>query len=234
MRQQYEATAIISMAPAPTTPNGLLVTGLAASADAQLVPSLSTARAATQRLPPSVAASIDPAILSGKIISSASVDNQLLFVTAEWQDASLAPALSNAVASAFIAQERRRLEGRYIIINRGLLAKQRSLSRLIHRAAGPGAAMNWLQAQYADALSKVIQEDADARIEASMQEASLTLAEPANANSIVKVGPKALVNGLLGGALAFVLALLIVFTIAPSDRQIDDQTLKPVLAKTGD
>src|SRR5579859_5766240 len=48
--QQYEASTIIALAPPPQGPNGLYLTTLAASADSQLVSTLSTAQAAVRQI----------------------------------------------------------------------------------------------------------------------------------------------------------------------------------------
>ena len=232
-QQQYEGTAVLSLAPAPQGPNGLYVTMLAASADAQLVPTLSTARAALGSLPTPLDRQVDPDKLSKSIDSSSSLDGQLLFIGVKWPDSALAPRLANAVAAGFVRQERRRLETRYAIIHRGLMAQEQHLANLISTTSASGPARSWLQAQYADTASKIYQQDADARIQASIQESSLQLTEPAS--SVVKVGPKASLNGALGGALAFLIALVFAFVATGSYGQTQEtEGPQRVLTKVGD
>jgi uncharacterized protein involved in exopolysaccharide biosynthesis len=233
VQQQYESTAVVSLAPPPSSPLGTYTTMLAASADAQLVPTLDTAQAALHTLPRSVALQVQAATLSSRTIASASLDNQLLYVSARWTVPVLAPVLANALARAFIDQERHRLESRYALIHAGLLAQERHLAGLVQTPAGSGQARSWLQAQYADTASKIYQTDADSRIQASIQEASLQLAQPAT--TAAKVGPKATVNAALGAALALILALVFAFVATRSYGQtLESQELHPVLHKVGD
>jgi capsular polysaccharide biosynthesis protein len=233
VQQQYESTAVVSLAPPPSSPLGTYTTMLAASADAQLVPTLGTAQAARRALPSSVAQQVDASTLSGRTTASASLDNQLLYVSARWTIPGIAPVLANAVARAFIGQERSRLETRYGIIHAGLLSQEHHLSALIQAPAGSGQARSWLQAQYADTAAKIYQTDADSRIQASIQEASLQLAQPAT--SAAKVGPKATINAALGAALALILALVFAFVATGSyGRDLASQELHPVLHKVGD
>lgn len=233
VQQEYQGSATVAMAPPPQGPNGLYVTMLTASADAQLVSTLATAQAAQRSLPVTIRSSIDASTLSSRIDGTASVDNELLFVKARWTDPALAVQLTNAVAKAFIAQETRRLERRYQVIHAGLATQERHLAALIASPGATGAARSWLQAQYADTASKIYQQDADARIQASTQEASLQLAQPAS--GAVKVGPKATVNAALGGALAFLLALLFAFAATRAYPQTEaSESLPPVLKKVGD
>jgi capsular polysaccharide biosynthesis protein len=233
IQQQYQSTAVVSLAPPPTSPLGTYTTMLSASADAQLVPTLGTAQAALRALPPSIARQVDASTLSNRTTAAASLDNQLLDVSVRWTVPGLAPILANSVSKAFIGQERRRLESRYGLIHAGLIAQERHLSALMQTPAGSGPARSWLQAQYADSASKLYQTDADSRIQASIQEASLQLAQPATA--VAKVGPKATVNAALGAALAFILALVFAFVATGSYGQdLASQELHPVLHKVGD
>jgi capsular polysaccharide biosynthesis protein len=233
VQQQYESTAVVSLAPPPSSPLGTYTTMLAASADAQLVPTLVTAQAALHILLPSVAKQVDASTLSGRTTASASPDNQLLYVSDRWTVPGFAPLLANAVAGAFIAQERSRLETRYALIHAGLIAQERHLAALMQAPAGSGQARSWLQAQYADTTSKIYQTDADSRIQASIQEASLQLAQPAT--TAAKVGPKATINAAFGAALALILALVFAFVATGSYGQdLGSQELHPVLQKVGD
>lgn len=233
VQQQYESTATVAMAPPPQGPNGLYITLLSASADAQLVATRSTANAAVSLLPASVARSVGPSKLATDITGAASLDGQLLFVTVRWHAPALAMSLANATAGAFIRQERRRLEAHYRIIHAGLAAQERHLASLGASVQSSGQPAQWLQAQYADAASKIYQQDADARIQAATQQASLQLAQPAT--TVQKVGPKPTVNGLLGAVLAGLIALVFAFAATSSYGEAGaDEDLHPVLTKVGD
>jgi len=214
VQQQYESTAVVSLAPPPSSPLGTYTTMLAASADAQLVPTLGTAQAARRALPPSVTPQVDASTLSSRTAAAASTDNQLLYISARWTVAGYAPLLANAVARAFMGQERSRLETRFAIIHAGLLSQEHHLQALMQAPAGSGQARSWLQAQYAETASRLYQTDADSRIQASIQEASLQLAQPAT--TAVKVGPKATSNAALGAALALIVALVFAFVATGS------------------
>jgi hypothetical protein len=230
VKQQFEATAIISMSPAPQGPNGLYVTTLAASADAQLVQTLATAETARRALPRNEARGILSGDLSRSTVAASSIEGELLFITVRWPDVVLLPRLANAMANAFIRLERARLEQRYAIIHAGLGSKESYLLGLMRSTSGGGQALSWLQAQYADSLSKLHQQDADARIQASLQEVSLQIDQPASADGIQKVGPRATVNAVLGAVLALLIALVIVFALTTSYSSEDlGDSLRPVL-----
>jgi hypothetical protein len=141
--------------------------------------------------------------------------------------------LANTVARVFIQQERSRLESRYVIIHRGLAAQEQHLANLMGLASGNGPADSWLRAQYADAAAKLYEEDTGARIQASNQEASLDIAQPAT--TAVATGTKASTNAVLGAILAFLVASLIVFvatTAYPRAEAAD--AVRPVLTKVGE
>jgi capsular polysaccharide biosynthesis protein len=228
IQQQYKATAIVSMAPPPSGPNGLYVTMLVASADAQLVPTVATAAGAVRSFP-----GISADSLASHTDSLASPENQLLFISVTWGATGTAEDLANAVAGSFIGQERTRLERRYSIIHQNLLSQERHLTALMQRAPGTGAARSWLQGQYADAVSKIYQQDADARIQATEQQASLSLAQ--SATKVVKVGPKPTVNAALGGLLALLIALVFALVATSEYGQSEDAAEpRPVLAKVGE
>lgn len=228
IQQQYAGTAIIAMAPPPQTASGLYVTMLTPSADAQLVPTHATALGAAKMVP-----EVDAKTLARHTSSTASIDNQLLFVSTKWADKALSLRLSNAMATAFIQQERRRLETRYSIIHRGLAGEESHLASLVQSAPGTGAPQTWLRGQLADSASKIYQEDAAARIEASAQESALQLVQPADVAE--PVGPKPLVNGALGAALALLLALVLAFVATPSYGQPEETAAqRPFLTKVGD
>jgi capsular polysaccharide biosynthesis protein len=235
VKQEYQATTLVAMAPiASQGANPVYVTMLAASADAQLVPTLSTATGAKALLPPSLRTSIDPNTLSGDTTSISDLtDGQILYVQVKWPDQALVSKLSNAMAASFIAQERRRIESRYAIIHQGVLSKQKYLTNLAKSTQGSGQATSWLQAQYAESAARVQQQDADARIQATSQEASLQVAQQATTST--KVGPKPLVNSVLGAGLAFLLALLFAFATTSSYGEAEGpERLHPVLTKVGD
>lgn len=227
VKQSYQATAVIAMSPAPQGPNGLSVTSLAASADAQLVSTVRTAQAARALLPAATRSSIAASTLAGKITGTPSIDGELLFVSVVWNDPGAAKTLANAVSRAFIGQERIRLHSRYVIIHGVFSSQEAHFAALTSTARGRSAATTWLQSQYADAASKLYQLDADARIQAALQGTSLQIAQPAV--DTVKVGPKASINGLLGAALAFLVALIIAFVSTPF-AQSEDGVTPPVFA----
>jgi capsular polysaccharide biosynthesis protein len=234
VKQQYGSTAVISVAPPPQTPNGLYLTMLAVSADSQLVPTLGTAQAARGLLPRPLAAQVNPTKLERAIQSTYSVDGQLLFVTVRWPDKSLVPRLTNTVAAAFIRLERTRLERRYRIIHSGLVSQEDHLASLVRQtASGSGPAKTWLESQFADSASKVYQQDADARIQASVQQVALQVSQPAV--ETVAVGPKATINGLLGGVLALLIALVFTFFATSSYGSPETaEGVRPVLTSIGE
>jgi capsular polysaccharide biosynthesis protein len=228
VQQEYKATSLVSLAPPPQAPNGLYVTMLQASADAQLVPTLRTARRAVAGQ-----SGISAQKLADHTTALASPENEVLSVSVSWTSPDLAMRLADAVSNAFITQERQRLRSRLAIIHRGLSQQEGQLTSMLRRSTGNTTAADWLRSQYADATSHVYQQDADARIQAAMQEASLQLAQPAS--SVVKVGPKPAINAGLGALLALVVALLFAY-LSTTDYGEAEQTRtpRPVLTSVGD
>lgn len=226
-QQQYEATAIIAMAPPPQGPNGLSVTSLAASADAQLVPTQATAAVAARGV-----AGITPTKLVSDIKSTASLEGQLLFVNVRWPSPLLAEALTNDVAHVFIRQERARLGQRYAVIHRGLAAQEAHFTTLASTATGSGSAASWLRAQYADTAAKIYQEDADAQMQAATQAESLQLVQPAT--TVIATGPRAPINGLLGAVLGFLAALIFAYISTDSYQAVDEVRRRPALSSIGE
>lgn len=230
--QQYQATAIIALAPPPQGPNGLYVTTLAASADSQLVSTLSTAREAlSQARVPSIS-TVDAAKLSTNTSGTSTLDGELLYISVKWTDSTLAPALANAVAGAFVSQERLRLTSRYKAIHQALVAQEGRLTSLASSSPGTGAARSWLQAQYADAVSKVYQTDADAQIQTTLQQQALQIAQPATSST--KVGPKATVSAALGAALGLLLALILAFVATSDYGESDAPQIPSVVSRVAD
>lgn len=232
VRQEYQATALVSLAPAPSGPYGLSVTNLVASADAQLIPTLDTARAALLRLPPAMRTGIDPTKLAEDINATASPDNQILTIEVKWTNKPLVPILANAIAHVFISQERTRLQHRYTLVHSELLAEEVHLSTLTSSAVGTGPASDWLRSQYADAAAKIFQQDADARVQASIQKDGLSLAQPAS--RVKAVGPRAPLNGVLGAALGLVVALIVAFIATEKYETEESDRMRPVLAHVGE
>lgn len=232
VKQQYQATAIIALAPPPQGPNGLYVTSLAASADSQLVSTLATSRAALRQAHLPSGSSVDANQLSTNTAGTSTLDGQILYVTVKWSDATLAPALANAVAGAFLSQERSRLAARYGAIHRSLVAQEQRLMSLASSSPGSGAARSWLQAQYADSVSKVYQTDADAQIQTTLQQQALQIAQPAV--STTKVGPKATVNAALGAALGFLIALIVAFVATSDYSESKAPAVAPVMSRVAE
>lgn len=232
VKQEYQATALVSVAPPPSGPYGLSVTDLLASADAQLIPTVDTARAALRRLPLSLSAAVNPLKLAANTDATATPDNELVKIDVKWTGATAVPTLTNAVALAFVQQERARLEARYRLVHRQLAEEEGRLSALMTRAQGTGAARDWLRSQYADAASKLLQQDTDDRIQASVQEEGLSLAQPAT--QVRSVGPKAPVNGLLGAALGLIIALIVAFIATDRFETEEREGIRPVLAHAGE
>lgn len=226
-QQQYEGTAIIALAPPPQGPNGLFVTSLAASADAQLVPTQATAAVAAHGVP-----GITPAKLVSHIQSTASLEGQLLFVNVRWPAPLLADALANDVARVFIQQERTRLAQRYSVIHRGFTAQEAHLTNLASKTSGSGSAASWLRAQYADAAAKIYQEDAEAQTQAATQAESLQLVQPAT--TVIAVGPRAPINALLGAVLGFLAALVFAYISTDGYDEIDEIRRRPNLSTVGE
>jgi capsular polysaccharide biosynthesis protein len=219
--QQYQGSAIVAVAPPLQGVEVFYFSSLAASADAQLIPTLATARTAVRGLPRDVAKTIDPNTLANSTTSSSSVDGELLFITVHWSEAGLVPQLANAVSRAFIEQEQARLQQRYAIIHQELTAQEQQLAGTIRSVSGAGAAQTWLQSQYADTLSKIYQQDSDARIQENLQKAALSIAQPSTPRGTEKFGPRATTNGLLGAGLALLIALVIAFVSTKSYGEED-------------
>jgi hypothetical protein len=228
IKQAYQATTIIAMAPPPQTQNSVYVQMLQASADAQLVPTLATAQVAARGLP-----GIDPRTLAADTASTASIEGELLFVNVRWSNEPVAETLSNAVAHAFIAQERNRLSQRYAIIHQGIAAKEAYLTGLLRAASGNGDAATWLRSTYANALSNLYGQDADARIQAVSQERGLQVVQPAA--TATAVGPKASLNAALGALLGLLIALIFAYMATGEFGESEGvATVRPVLSKVGD
>lgn len=225
--QQYEGTAIIALAPPPQTATGLYVTSLAASADAQLVPTQATATVAARGVP-----GVTPKELATHIQSTASLEGQLLYVYVRWHAPLLADALANDVARVFIQQERTRLAQRYTVIHRSLAAQEAHFTSLASKASGSGQAADWLRAQYADTAAKIYQEDADAQTQAATQAQSLQVVQPAT--TVIPVGPRAPLNALLGAVLAFLAALVFAYMSTDAYSDIDQTRPRPVLSSVRD
>lgn len=231
--QQYQGTALIALAPPPISSSGLFVTTLQASADSQLIPTESTARAALRLLPASRAAAVQPIKLAEATTSLASLDNEILTVQVRWPSVTLAPLLTNRVANAFVRQERARLAHRYQLIHRQLAAQEARLTALTRAAAGQGTAADWLRGQYAYAAAKVYQEDADARAQAAMQETGLSVAQPAT--EARAVGPKPAINAAIGAALALILALIYAYAVTDTYGEGPAaETPRRILARAGE
>ncbi len=227
VQQKYEATAIISMAPPPQSPSGLLVTMFNAGADAQLIPTQATATVAARGVP-----GVQSSKLVDSIVSTASPEGELLYVRVRWTSVAVARELTNAVARVFIQQERARLSQRYAIIRQGFATQERHQNSLMRALSGGGNATNWLRAQYADTASRLQQEDADAQVEVATQQASLQLVQPAA--KVLAVGPKASLNGALGAVLALLVALIFAYMSTESYGEMDAERPRPVLTKVGD
>lgn len=227
VKQEYQGTAIISMAPPPQSQSGLLITMLSAAADAQLVPTQATATVAARGLP-----GVPPTKLVDDIQSTASPEGQLLYVRVQWTSVPVAQQLTTAVAQTFIQQERARLRRRYAIIHQGFVAEEQHQASLIRSLQGNNDATNWLRSQYADSAARIYQEDADASVEAATQEASLQLVQPAT--KVIAVGPRAPLNGALGAVVALLVALVFAFASTAYYGETDEERLRPVLAKVSD
>jgi capsular polysaccharide biosynthesis protein len=234
VHQQYQAIAVISMAPPPQPSSGLYLTTLSASADSALVPTLRTAQAALASSP-KLATSVTPLQLAHSTTASASPEGQLLTVTVLRPDSASAVSLANAMAGAFIAQERSRLQQRYVLLHRGLVSKEQFLAARVKRGVGGGAPMTWLQAQYADTYSRVFQQDADARVQADLQKTSLQMAQPADPSTVGAIGPRSSFNGVLGAILGLLLALVVAYVATGSYGEYEDASARqPVLTRVRD
>lgn len=218
--QQYQATSIVAMAPTAQSPNGIYLPLLSAAADSQLVSTARTASAAIAALPQPIQAHVGVQKLTTSITGVSSVDGQLLFVSVRWTDPALAARLADATARAFISQELQRLILRHKIIHQGLQREQTGITARIRATSGGGTPQTWLQSQYADTLSKLYQQDTDTGIELSLQRDSLQLMQSALGQKPAKVGPKALVNAVLGGALGLLIVLVYALVV---DRDLNRQ-----------
>lgn len=226
-RAQYEATAIVSMGPSPSGVSSASGPGfpmLAASAEAQLIPTLSTSQVVRRAVP-----GISSQSLADNVSSTASVDGELLFITARRPDPASATRLANAIATVFIDQEKGRLENRYLILHSDVVAQERQLSNHIIASGVRGPARSWLQAQYADTLSRLYQRDVDARTEATIQERSLQVAQSARNVTIIR--KSALANAGIGAALALLLALIFAYVMTGSyGEAAQSEAARPVVS----
>jgi capsular polysaccharide biosynthesis protein len=220
VKTRYDAVATVSTGAAPQGQAGTYFATTDGAVDGTLL--LSPGVIATvQRLVPSISRSQLMKELSGTASQQAcvSLDSskngnqcQLLSLHVQWTDSNLSIRLANAVATAFMEQERVRLEQGYALYHREITAQERTLATLVHATPGSGAAQNWLQAQYANTLSGLYGNDSQARVQALIAERSLQMAEPAGTTTTTKVsGPKATVNGALGAILGLFLALMVAF-----------------------
>lgn len=225
--QQYQGTAIIALAPPPQTASGLYVTSLAASADAQLIPTQATAAVAAHGV-----AGVSPSTLASHIQSTASLEGQLLYVEVRWPAPLLADALANDVARVFMQQERTRLSQRYTVLHRSLAAQEAHYTALANKTTGSGQAASWLRAQYADSAAKLYQEDADAQSQAATQAQSMQLVQPAT--TVLAVGPKAPLNALLGAVLALLAALVFAYISTDTYNDVDQSRPHPVFSTVRD
>jgi uncharacterized protein involved in exopolysaccharide biosynthesis len=219
---------MVSIAPAPSGPYFAL---RSLSADAQLIQTLSAAQLGRHYLSPGDAAQVKATDLSQATVATYSPEGQIFYISVKWPKLALAPKLANALSTAFMLQERQRLEERYRIVHGGLLAQERHLANLMSLVTGDGTADSWLRAQYAATATGLYQEDANARIEVTSVENSLTLAQPAI--GAVALGPKATLNAALGAVLALLVALVFAFVATGTYGQ-DQAEVRPVLTKVGD
>jgi uncharacterized protein involved in exopolysaccharide biosynthesis len=103
------------------------------------------------------------------------------------------------------------------------------------QASGGGSPTAWLQSQYADAYSRVYQQDADARVQAALQQSSLQIAQPADPSTVGVVGPRSSFNGALGAILGLLLALVVAYISTGSYGEREDTTPRhPVLTRVRD
>ena len=202
---------------------------VAVGADAQLVRTLSTAQAAHRP------AGVRAQALADSVAGSPSVDGELLSLSVTWSNPQIASELANAVAAVFMQQERQRLEARYAVIHNTLVQQQRHLADLMTLETGNGPAHDWLQSTYAATATRLYQDDTSARIQATTQEASLQLAQPASASEAVVTMPRASYNGALGAILALLVAAVFAFVATSSYGQVEATAgVRPVLSKVGE
>ncbi|MGI8824488.1 MAG: hypothetical protein ACR2JC_02370 [Chloroflexota bacterium] len=228
--QKYQTSAIISVAPAPQGPNGLYVTSLSATADSALISTLSTAQAARNLLPPVDRRSVNADKLAHAAVGSASIDGELIYVSVTWPHRAFAPILANAMARAYIRQERMRLSQHYRIIHAGLATEKRSLATLERSTRTSGQAGSFLASQYSLNALRLSQDDVDAKIQTNLQLASLQVAQPATDLEVIRIGAKASINALLGAVLGLLVALVFALVTTRSYPGAGDaQPLRPVL-----
>jgi capsular polysaccharide biosynthesis protein len=225
VKTQYDAVAIVSTGAAPQGQHGTYFASIGGAPDGTLLLNQGVI-ARVQRLVPSISGSQLVRDLTGAASQQAcvSLDTsisgnqcQLLSLHVQWTDPKLAIRLANAVAVAFMEQERVRLKQGYALYHEGIDAQERTLTKLIRTTPGTGAAQTWLQAQYANTISNLYGKDSEARVQASVAETSLQMAEPATTPTTTKVsGPKATVNGALGALLGLLIAWVIAFIATSS------------------
>lgn len=241
-QNQYEAVAIVSSGSAPQGEHGTYFASFGTGGDGALLANQGVLTG-LQRLVPGV----DRAQLVSHLSGSASEQDcvslnnalganqcRLLALRIQWPDPAPVIRLANAVATIFMHQERTRLEQSYALSHHGIAVQERALTRLIQTTPGKGAAQNWLQAQYAKTLSDLYSEDANSRIQTSVAETSLQVAQPATTATKV-AGPKATVNGGLGALIGLLIAWVIAFIATSSyGDEVKIGGPRPVLSRVGD
>jgi capsular polysaccharide biosynthesis protein len=241
-QNQYEAVAAVSAGAAPQGEQGTYFASSGPAPGGQLLTNQGVITG-VQRLVPGISATT----LAGTMKVTASQEDcvsldtspgvnqcELLSLHAQWPDPATAIELANAVATVFMQQERVRLKQGYALYHHAISAQEGALMKLVRATPGRGAAQNWLQAQYANTISGLSSNDADARVHASVAETSLQMAQ--RATSAVKVaGPKATVNGVLGALLGLLIAWLTAFLVTSSYGDVEEASgLQRVLSKIGD
>jgi capsular polysaccharide biosynthesis protein len=241
VKTKYEAVAIISTGAAPQGQRGTYFAPSVAPSSGDLLINSGVVRG-VQRLVPGISGTALQNDLTGTAsqedcvsLNTSTNGNQcqLLLLHVQWTDPALAIRLANAVATVFMQQERVRLEQGYALYHRGTAAQERALTQLIRATPGKDAAGSWLQAQYANTLSGLYDNDANARVQSSVAIASLEVAKPAT-NAAKTAGPKATVNGALGGLLGLVVAWAIAFLATKTYSHEEASSPRPVLSKVGD
>jgi capsular polysaccharide biosynthesis protein len=242
VQNQYQAVAVVSSGSAPQGEHGTYFASFGSGGDGTLLANQGVLTG-VQRLVPEISRTQLVSHLTGTAseqdcvsLDSASAANQcrLLSLRVQWPDPASAIRLANALATVFMQQERTRLEQGYTLFHRGIVVQEQSLTRLVRSTPGKGAAQNWLQAQYANTLSDLYGKDANARIQSSIAETSLQVAQPAT--TAVKVaGPKALVNTALGALVGLLIAWVIA-SIATSSYgdEVEVRGPRAVLTKAND
>jgi capsular polysaccharide biosynthesis protein len=244
VKTKYDAVAVVSTGAAPQGQQGTYFASTEGALDGTLLLNPGVILK-VQQLVPSISRSQLAKELTGNASQQAcvSLDTsksgnqcQLMSFHVQWNDPNLSIRLANAVAGVFMEQERVRLEQGYALYHRAIVAQERALTTLVHATPGTGAAQNWLQAQYANTLSNLYGNDSQARVQASIAETSLQMAEPASTTTTTKVsGPRAAVNGAIGAILGLLLALMVAFLATSSygnEREVDGP--QSVLSRVSD